>query len=300
MTSTHSKFFIGLLIGLLVIASFIAYNALETVSYANNRPDSNAYNILASSASYIVFNDGKGNYQVLNCTDGSIVAPYTSTSANTTINKAITLGGTIAIKSGNYAGAQLNVPGNATIVAESGTTGIKYASIADGARISEPDFNNAFGAYNSGSYTVATNETASATTATWYLAFKPDNSIYFASTNSSYVINSAVQATKTGTVYIEGIINVPTSIVLTMPKNQYTSITFNILIFTQNNDGLVLNSSSISGGNEIYYGKIQGNLLETTYPNYAYDAVKLQDVGFANICIGEIYATNWGTIDSTE
>ena len=152
----------------------------------------NVYNNLVSTASYIVETDGKGGYQVINGTDGNIITDYTSTSANTTLNSAIASGGIIAIRSGNYSAAQLIVPANATIIAEPGVTGIKYASIADGARIDEPAFNSAFGGYSSGSYTIATNATSLATTDTWYLAFKPDNSIYWSSTNNSLIISNAV------------------------------------------------------------------------------------------------------------
>jgi hypothetical protein len=150
-------------------------------------------NNLASTASYIVKTDGKDQYQVINGTDGNLITDYTSTSPDATLNNAIGLGGIVAIRAGNYSGTQLNVPANVSIVAEPGVTGIEYASIANGAKITEPTFNLAFGGYSSGSITVATNLTAAATSATWFLAFKPDNSIFYASTSSDTTLNCALE-----------------------------------------------------------------------------------------------------------
>jgi parallel beta-helix repeat protein len=152
----------------------------------------NSNNNLASTTSYFVTNDGKGNYQVVNTTNGETIKDYTSTSANITLNKAIASGGVIAIGMGNYSGAKLIVPPTANIIAEQGVTGIEYASIADGAKIDEPAFNSAFGRYTSGNYTVVTNSNTIATSETWYLAFKPDSSIYFASTKCGLVMRRII------------------------------------------------------------------------------------------------------------
>jgi hypothetical protein len=163
-------------------------------SQENQRPSqnqnyftTNVYDIVASAASFIVKTDGKGLFEAINGTDGKTIDDYTSTIANTTVNKAIAAGGIIAIRTGDYTGAELIVPYNANVIAEPGVTGIKYQSIADGARIDEPTFNAAFGGYISGSYTIATNRTSFATSATWYLAFKPDKTIFLASTDDSDV-----------------------------------------------------------------------------------------------------------------
>lgn len=173
-----------------------------TIIYANS----------TSAARFIIQTDAKGHYQVINGIDGSIVTDYSSTSANTTLNSAISRGGILAIMSGDYSGAQLIVPANASIIAEPDVTGIQYASITNGARINEPAFNAAFGGYQSGGYTVTTNATSSATVATWYLAFKPDNTIYYASTNASYVLNNI--ASMGGGIFVEGNLTVTSPIIL--------------------------------------------------------------------------------------
>jgi parallel beta-helix repeat protein len=149
---------------------------------------------------YIVQPFDNNQYQVIDGINGNVLSKYTTSSANTTLNSAIALGGTIVIREGNYSGAQLIVPSNVAIIAESGTTGIEYASIADGATINEPNFNAAFGNYTSGSYTIATNMTASATDDTWYLAFKPDNSIFFTSNNATTVAQTVVNRASNGSV----------------------------------------------------------------------------------------------------
>ena len=162
----------------------------QTQTQNQNYYTTNVFNNIASTASYIIKTDGTTQYQVINGTDGTTITDYTSTSADTTLNKAIANGGIIAIKSGDYTGAQLNVPSNATVIAESTVTGIKYVSIADGARIDEPAFNTAFGGYISGDYTIVTNATNSATITTQFLAFKPDRSIYGATVDFSSLFNT--------------------------------------------------------------------------------------------------------------
>ena len=44
---------------------------------------------------------------------------YVSTSANTTLNKAIATGNTIAIRTGDYNGAKLIIPANVSIIVDS-------------------------------------------------------------------------------------------------------------------------------------------------------------------------------------
>jgi parallel beta-helix repeat protein len=127
-----------------------------------------------ATASYIITTDGLGWYRAIKGSTGEV--SWTSTNPQTTLNNALAGGGTIAIKSGTYTGAVLTVPSNATIIAEQGVTGITYASIANGAKIDEPTFNSGFGKYSSKTVTISTNGTA-------YLAFKPDNSIYYFNSN---------------------------------------------------------------------------------------------------------------------
>ena len=111
------------------------------------------------NADLIVQNDVKNHYQVINGTDDSIITNYSSDSANTTLNDAIAIGGSIAIMSGDYTGTQLIVPSNANIISAADVLGVNYASIGNGARINEPNFNAAFGGYQTGAYTVTTNAT---------------------------------------------------------------------------------------------------------------------------------------------
>jgi hypothetical protein len=155
-----------------------------------------------SSVSYIVQPTDNGQFEVIKGSDGNTISDYTSKSANISLNKAIALGGTIAIKRGNYSGAELVVPANANIISEPDVTGIKYASIASGARIDEPTFNAAFGSYVNGDYTVVADTNCVAAQKTSYLAFKPDKSIYWQSTNASYVMLSALQAMGDGDTLI--------------------------------------------------------------------------------------------------
>ncbi len=151
-----------------------------------------------SPVSYIVQPTDNGQFEVIRGSDGNIISDYTSKSANASLNKAIALGGTIAIKRGDYSGAELVVPSNVNIISEPDVTGIKYTSIASGARIDEPTFNAAFGSYVKGTYTVSADLKSIAFHQTTYLAFKSDKSIYFQSTNASYVILSALQAMNDG------------------------------------------------------------------------------------------------------
>ena len=151
-----------------------------------------------SSVSYIVQPTDNGQFEVIKGSDGKTISDYTSKSANASLNKAIASGGIIAIKNGDYLGAELVVPANANIISEPDVTGIKYTSIASGARIDEPTFNAAFGSYVKGTYTVSADVKCIAFHQTTYLAFKSDRSIYFQSTNASYVILSAIQAMNDG------------------------------------------------------------------------------------------------------
>lgn len=156
-----------------------------------------------ASASWIAQADGLGWFRIMKGLDGSVVSAYTSTNPSTTLNGALAQGGLLFITNGAYTGASLIVPATARIIAEPSVTGIKYASIASGARIDEPNFNGAFGGYSSGSYTIVTNLTSSATTATWYLTFKPDNSIYQSSTNPTTVAQAAINEMTSGLLLIK-------------------------------------------------------------------------------------------------
>ena len=180
-------------------------NSSVTIQYLNNQTktttiqegkdsESTQQIILNNSttANYIIRPTGTGEYQVINGSFGTTMTAFTSRNANTTLNSAIALGGIIAIKGGDYSGAELRVPSNVSIIADPTVTGIKYASIANGARIDEPTFNQAFRCYAQDDYTIVSNRTCLASSQTWYLAFKPDRSIYWQSTNASYVLTSVL------------------------------------------------------------------------------------------------------------
>lgn len=173
--------------------------ASETIT--QNYYSTNVYN-LASAASYIIRYDN-GFFTVINGTTGQTIPDFTSDSANKTLNKVVSLGGSIAIRAGDYSGAELHLPGNCSIYAEPGVKGIKYASITDGARIDEPNFNAAFGKYTSGTSTIVNNRTSSATDTQMYLAFSADNSIYFASENATTVINKAIDSVDSPKIFIK-------------------------------------------------------------------------------------------------
>jgi parallel beta-helix repeat protein len=195
------------------------------------------------NADLIVRNNAKLQYQVINSTDHSTITDYSSNSADFTLNKAIANGGTIAIMSGNYTGAQLIVPSNANIISSPDVIGIKYVSIGDGARINEPNFNSAFGGYQTGAYTVTTNATDSATTTKCYLAFKPDNSIYYTSTNASYTLNSATN--NGGGIFIVGNLSLTTPIILSKTGTNLYSDGYGILVFN-GVDGLNITASGVT------------------------------------------------------
>lgn len=180
-----------------------------------------------SSSSIIVRPDGKGWFRAINGTTMAALKTMDSTNASFTVNNALgnATGKTVSLAAGSYSGASLIVPANTNLVADAGVTGIKYYSIGNGARIDEPTFNAAFGGYSSGSYTVLTNQTGSATAATWYLAVKPDNSLYFVSTNQTYTIDSALTGCSAGGAvhvvsgnYGSTTVSVPNGVMLTLAK----------------------------------------------------------------------------------
>lgn len=198
------------------------------------------------NADLIVQNDVKNHYQVINGTDDSIITNYSSDSANTTLNDAIAIGGTIAIMSGDYTGTQLIVPSNANIISAADVLGVNYASIGNGARINEPNFNAAFGGYQTGAYTVTTNATSSATPKTTYLAFKPDNSIYFTSNNASYVLNKV--ASFGGGIFIVGNLTLTSPVVLPVSRTSIYSDGTGVLTFNDV-DGLNITATEITISN---------------------------------------------------
>ena len=138
-----------------------------------------------ATAKYIVQADGLGWFRVIKGLDGSVISDWTSLNPTITIEYAMSKGGLVYITDGNYTGAVLDVPGDVFLVADPGVSGIKYQSIADGAKIDEPTFNTCFGAYKSGSLTLVRGSSAVSTSATWYLAFKSDNSICYQNTNKA-------------------------------------------------------------------------------------------------------------------
>jgi hypothetical protein len=221
-------------------------NGQQTSQQTQTSNQNNYYttiNSLASTASYIVKPDGFGMFQVINGTNGNTVEDYASASADITLNKAIAQGGIIVIKVGNYTGANLNVPTNANIIAEPEVVGIKYASISDGAKIDEPTFNTAFGRYSSGSLTITTNLTKDATSTTWYLAFKPDNSIYYVSTNASEVLNVATNLA--GAICIRNALMLNNPVMLSKSKTSIYSDGNGRLSFNCT-DGLIIKATEVS------------------------------------------------------
>jgi parallel beta-helix repeat protein len=200
-----------------------------------------------SNAKFIIQPTVQGYYQVIKGIEGNIVTEYSSNNANTTLNSAISGGGIIAIMSGDYSGAQLIVPPNANIIAEPDVTGIMYASIAIGARINEPSFNAAFGGYQAGDYTVTTNATSSATTKTFTLAFKPDNTVRFASTNASYVLNKL--ASIGGSIFVKGNLTLTSSIILSRSDTSLYSDGSTGLLYFCGVNGLNITGSGIKVSN---------------------------------------------------
>jgi parallel beta-helix repeat protein len=194
----------------------------------------------------IVQNDAPNHYQVIKAENDNIIPSYSSNSANSTLNNAIAGGGTIAIMSGDYTGAQLIVPANTNIIASPDVTGIKYASIQNGAKIDEPDFNAAFGGYQSGVYTIATNATSSATLETLYLAFKPDNSVYYTSTNASYGLNEITR--QGGDIFVKGNLTLTSPILLLRRATTLYSDGSGELRF-RNVNGLFINASEVNVSN---------------------------------------------------
>jgi hypothetical protein len=226
--------------------------------------------------------------------DGNEIPEYTSKSANTTLNKAIALGGTVAIKSGDYSEAELVVPANVNIISEPEVTGIKYASIANGARIDEPTFNAAFGTYVQGDYTVAADTNCLAFQKTSYLAFKPDKSIYWQSTNASYVIISALQAMSDGdSLIVVDPLTLDSTILIeksvTIEFSNFGDTNNPNILFAGSGNVFTINSPLISkyAGREITLRNIridgQGNgengiEVDGTVSLYAYD-VKICNMG---------------------
>ncbi|MBE3139377.1 MAG: hypothetical protein IMZ53_02215 [Thermoplasmata archaeon] len=180
-------------------------------------------------AAYTVYVNGS-NFNLVNATDGQEIALYTSSNPNVTVNGALNLGGILKLSAGSYSGLFAAVPNNAYLVADPSVTGVKYASIGNNSRIDEPNFNEAFGGYIGGTYTVVANQSGAATTATRYLAFKPDNSIYYFSTNASYTILSAWNYAKNSAVggviqLAAGEFPITTPLVLTISTgNMYTEL----------------------------------------------------------------------------
>lgn len=217
-----------------------------------------------SNAKFIIQPTVQGYYQVIRGIDGTIVTEYSSTDANTALNGAISGGGIIAIMSGDYSGAQLVVPPNASIIADPSTIGIKYNSIANGARIDEPTFNAAFGGYQAGDYTVTTNATSSATDQPLYLAFKPDNTIYYASNNASYVLNNV--ASTAGGIFVNGNITLTSPIILSRRGTSLYSDGTSQLWF-KNVNGLIITTTEINVYNldirQINYGRTKTGITFT-------------------------------------
>lgn len=259
----------------------------QTQSQNTDRNDNYQIVYLNSSSfpKFIIQTDSPSNYQVINGIDGSIVTEYSSTSANATLNSAIALGGIIAIKSGDYSGAQLNVPSNTNIIAESSVTGIKYASIADGVRINEPAFNAAFGSYQSGNYTVTSNSTSSATDQTLCLAFRPDNTIYYASNNASYVLNSL--ASQAGSIFIKGNITLTSPIILSKRGTSLFSDRTGQLWFIDSN-GLYITANEVN----VFDLDLRQTYYERTKTGITYLGNSINPIAYEKLSNVELWGWN--------
>ena len=230
------------------------------ISSPNAAPEDN-FDAITPLANVIVQADGSGWYRAINGITGSIIPNLLSTSANTTLNGALTIGGTIVVMDGSYSGAQLNVLSNVTLIAEPSVTGITYLSIADGARIDEPTFNACFGVYRSGSYTIVTGSSAVAGGSTWYLAFNPDNQVYWSSTNASSTINNALNNPDAGRTWQEQVL---------INGNMSLSAPIYVPSYT--------------------YVEVNGTLTRTSYPS---------GTGYGSTVIGEPYSAPAGITDVT-
>lgn len=160
-----------------------------------------------ATASYIITADGLGWYRAVKGEDSSI--SWSSTDDGTIFtNVFATNPPSVYVKSGAYS-AVLAVPAGTYLQAENATTGISYASIGNGAKINEPTFNAQYGGYSSGVFTISTNTTN-------FLAFKPDNTIYYFTTNQSYAIQSSIDVITSGAIGGEIALNLQNSL-LTAP-----------------------------------------------------------------------------------
>jgi hypothetical protein len=148
------------------------------------------YKFDASTASFSfkVEGDNLGWYRVINGSDGSVVTSWTSTNVATLFTSVFAVNPpSVYVKSGSYS-ASLAIPAGCDFYAENTTTGISYTSIGNGAKINEPTFNSQFGGYESGTYSISTNGTLN-------LAFKSDDSIWYASNSFSTMMNNVLSGT---------------------------------------------------------------------------------------------------------
>ena len=95
----------------------------------------------------------------------------------------------------NLAGDALAVPAGCWVQFDPSCTGLDFASIGNGARVTGGNFVSEFSGYQQGDYTVATNST---NISSYYLAFKPDGEIWWFSNSASYTINNAIAALPNG------------------------------------------------------------------------------------------------------
>lgn len=149
-----------------------------------------------ATAAVVCRADGLGWYRAYDGLTGAKIAALDSTNPDTTLDGALLAyaGKTVYVDGGSWVGAVLAVPANTVLIADPSTTGIKYGSIGNGARIDEPNFNAAFGGYVGGTYSIVANQSSVASTTSLYFAFKPDNSIYWVSSNASYPAQTALNS----------------------------------------------------------------------------------------------------------
>jgi len=125
-----------------------------------------------------------------------------------------------------------------------------------------------------------------------YFAKDANGEIEFSGTNASEIVNSAIEASGAyvydagvGSVVCTGTLTLDSPINITINNWSHFDFTFDILDFTSNKHGICINSTDTMS---VWDGKIEGNMLRTTYVNYNYSALLILNLEQATIEIGEI------------
>ena len=173
-------------------------------------------------------------------------------------------GDSVYITGGNYSGAELDVPSDVYLYASPSVTGITYASIGDGARIDEPAFNACFGGYAGGIFTVSTGSSAVKDTATWVLAFKPDQTIYYVATDASDVLTDINAGSDQGEVlFMSGTFKFYDPVTITknlVLRGNYANSALSFDFSSTETSGLILKAFGIGLENLSVYGNAFNSL----------------------------------------